>query len=466
MFKPETYIERRKALKRRLMSGVVLFLGNDRIPMNFPANTYRFYQDASFLYYWGIDLPDLAAIMDIDTDRDILFGDDCPVEEIIWTGPQIPLKQLAIQCGANSTEPAGNLMPFLDSAIRKQRPLHFLPQYRTENILKIEQAAKILGHDINRQVSQPLVQAVIEQRLIKSADEIMEIESALEITGELFVQAIRESTPGMFEYQVIGRAEGLALARNSRPAHHFIFTVRGERLHGSDHSCRMKAGDMVIMDGGVESSRHYASDITRSFPVSPHFSGVQKKIYDIVLKANETSIQMIRPGIPFRDIHRHAAAVITEGLQELGLMTGNVQDSVHQGAHALFFPHGLGHPLGLEIHDLESLGEEQVGYDHTVKRSTQFGLSNLRFARSLKEGMVMTVEPGIYFIPELIHSWRDQGICKAFINYDQLDSFMTSGGIRIEDDILVTETGARNLSVKIPKQVTDIEEVKSSFVGV
>lgn len=463
MFTPETYINRRRELKRRLTSGVVLFLGNDPIPINFSANTCRFYQDASFLYYWGIDLPGLAAVIDIDNDRDIIFGNDCPVEDVIWTGPQIPLNQLAIQCGAESSEPAGNLLSFLDTATRKRRPLHFLPQYRAENILKTAQAAKILRHDVNRQVSEPLVQAVIEQRLIKSADEIMEIESALEITREMFIQAIRESKPGVFEYQVIGRAEGLALARNSRPAHHFIFTVRGERLHGSDHSCRMKAGDMVIMDGGVESSRHYASDITRSFPVSPHFSAAQKAIYEIVLKANESSIQMIRPGIAYREIHLHAATVITGGLQDLGLMTGNVQDSVHQGAHALFFPHGLGHPLGLEIHDLESLGEEHVGYDHTVKRSTQFGLANLRFARPLQEGMVMTVEPGIYFIPELIHLWRDKGAFRDFINYEKLDSFLAFGGIRIEDDILVTKTGARNMSVKIPKKLTDIEAAKSSF---
>lgn len=460
MFAPETYINRRRRLKHRLQSGVILFVGNDLSPMNYPANTYRFFQDASFLYYFGMDRPGLSAVIDIDHDRDLIFGDDVTTEEIVWMGPRVPLSRQAMQCGVDRIKPAGDLQALLHTAMQQKRTLHFPPQYRPENLLRIEQAAGIPHHAVNRHASLPLIQAVIEQRLVKSAEEIAEIESAINMTSELFSLAMRKSKPGLLEYQVMGAAEGLALARGTRPAHHFIFTVRGERLHGSDHSGRMNAGDMVIMDGGVESVRHYASDITRSFPVSNHFSNLQKEIYNIVLKANETSIDMMRPGVAYRDIHLHAAAVITEGLQDLGLMAGDIADSVHQGAHALFFPHGIGHPLGLEIHDLESLGEDYVGYDQDFQRSDLSGLSNLRFAKPLQEGMVMTVEPGIYFIPELINAWRSKGKLKTFINYDKLDAFLTFGGIRIEDDILVTASGSRNMSIGIPKTVTDIEGIK------
>ncbi|WP_022669135.1 aminopeptidase P family protein [Desulfospira joergensenii] len=461
MFAPEIYMSRRQELKQKLKTGLVLFMGNDAVPRNFPDNCYPFFQDASFLYYWGISSPGLSAVIDIDNDREILFGNDYTVDDIIWMGPQEPLVETAGRTGVKEVRSLRELKPFLENSGLKKQDLHYLPQYRSDTLLKLEKAAGIPHEAVNQGASISLVRAVIEQRSIKSKDEVSQIRSALEITKEMFSLAMEASRPGMYEYQVIGRAEGLALSRDARPAHCFIFTVQGARLHGASHSNRMKEGDIIVMDGGVESPLHYTSDITRSFPVSGRFSQLQRQIYEIVLKANESAIEKAGPGVLFRDIHVHAASVITRGLQEMGLMKGNVQDSVDQGAHALFFPHGLGHPLGLEIHDLESLGEDHVGYDQTIKRSSQFGLSNLRFGKALKKGMVMTIEPGIYFIPELIRSWRSQNLHKEYINYEKLTDFINFGGIRIEDDILVTESGAENLSTDIPKKISDIE-MKSS----
>lgn len=456
MFASEIYVKRRQKLKSKLKSGLILFIGNDDVPMNYPENYYKFYQDASFLYYWGINLPGLVAVIDLDNDLEIIFGNDYTVADMIWMGPQVPLQETAQTCGVKNVQASKDLKVYLEKAGLKSRRLHYLPQYRSDNLLKLAQTAGIPYETVNQGISMPLARSVIEQRLVKSEDEISEIQSAIQITKELFHLAMRTSNPGVYEYEVMGQAEGLALSRNTRLAHNFIFTIQGERLHGTSHSNQMKSGDLVIMDGGVESPLHYASDITRTFPVSRYFSARQKEIYEIVLHANETAIDMMRPKVLFRDIHFHASTIITEGLQEIGLMKGNVQDSVREGAHALFFPHGLGHPLGLEIHDLESLGEDHVGYDRNIKRSPQFGLSNLRFATSLSPDMVMTIEPGIYFIPELIQAWQSGHLHKDYINYDKLEAFTHFGGVRIEDNILVTDSNPQNLSVDIPKKITDL----------
>ena len=457
MFAPKIYSDRRRHLKQQIGSGVVLFLGNDQTPRNFPANPYSFVQDASFLYYWGVDLPGLAAVMDIENDREILFGNDFTVDDIVWMGPQTSLKEWSQRCGAKDACPEDQLKPFLEKAQAKKQSVHYLPPYRPENLLKIEHLTGIPHSQVNVQASKSLIHAVVEQRLIKSGEEVAELEQSLEITKEMYSLAMELTEPGKFEYEVIGRVEGMVLARGSRPAHSFILTTRGERLHAGGHTNQMKAGDLVVMDVGVESPRKYTSDVTRTFPVSKGFTPLQKEIYQIVLKANDAAIEMAAPGISFRDIHVHAASVITEGLQQMGIMKGNLQDSVSRGAHALFFPHGLGHPLGLEIHDLESLGEEHVGYNREIRRSSQFGLSHLRFARPLAQGMVMTIEPGIYFIPDLIRAWQSAGKFQEYIHFDKLESFLGFGGIRIEDDILVTPAGSRSLSRDIPKTLSELE---------
>ncbi|THB72819.1 MAG: M24 family metallopeptidase, partial [Desulfobacteraceae bacterium] len=405
MFSSDTYIQRRRKLKEQVGSGLILFIGNNELPMKFRANAYRFHQDASFLYYWGLDFPGLSAVIDIDDDRELILGNDFTVDDIMWMGPQVSMEEWAGQCGAHEALPSDQLKPILDAADRRAQPVHYLPPYRTDTLLNLEALTGIPRQDINSSASRELIHAVVQQRLVKSEEEVRELETAVSVTKEMFDLAMELTEPDLFEYEVIAWAEGLAMSRNSRPAHNFIFTTRGERLHGHTHNRKMAAGDLVVMDAGVESAMGYTSDVTRSFPVAKRFSDMQKEIYQIVLRANESAIEKMAPGVPFRDIHLHAASVVTDGLQQMGLMKGPLTDSVEQGAHALFFPHGIGHPLGLEIHDLESLGEDFVGYNSEFKRDQQFGLSNLRFARPLETGMVMTVEPGIYFIPDLIQSW-------------------------------------------------------------
>jgi len=457
MFLPQIYIDRRKILKNQIQSGVILFLGNNESPINFADNCYPFRQESSFLYYWGLDAPGLTAIIDIDNDIEIIFGNDYTTNDMIWMGPQQSLKEQTINCGVKETQAFDKLKAFINKATLKKREVHYLPQIRPDNILKIEQLTDVPYEVVNQGFSKTLVQSVIKQRLIKADIEISQIESAMDITTQTFSLAMSATMPGKYEFEVIGRAEGFVFSKNCNPSCPFIFSVRGERLHGHLHHLQMKSGDLVVMDGGVESNLHYSSDVTRSFPVSGKFTSLQKEIYQIVLNANKEAIAMLKPGILFRDAHLHAATIITKGLKDLGLMSGDPAEAVSQGAHALFFPHGLGHPLGLDIHDLENLGEDLVGYDQEIRRSDQFGLSNLRFGKRLEENMVQTVEPGIYFIPELIHQWQSQNKFKEFINYDKVIPLIGFGGIRIEDDVLISKSGCRIFSDQIPKSVAEIE---------
>lgn len=459
MFLPQIYLDRRKLLKNQMQSGVVLFLGNNESPINFADNCYPFRQDSSFLYYWGLDTPGLAAIIDIENDIEIIFGIDYTTNDIIWMGPQLSLMEQAAACGVNETQPVKKLKKIIDEAILKKREIHYLPQYRTDNVSKIEQLTGIQQGLVNQRFSIVLTQSVIKQRLIKSDIEISQIESALDVTAQMFSIAMSATKPGIYEFEAIGRAEGYVFSKNCNLSCPFIFSVRGERLHGHLHHLKMESGDMVVMDGGVESNMHYSSDITRSFPVSGKFTTLQREIYQIVLNANKATIATLKPGILFLDAHLQAANIITKGLKDLGLMAGDPEEAVAEGAHALFFPHGLGHPLGLDVHDLEGMGENLVGYDQETLRSEKFGLSNLRFGKRMEENMVHTVEPGIYFMPELIRQWRTQNRFKEFINYDKVLPLIGFGGIRIEDDVLISKSGCRNLSDQIPKSVTAIESV-------
>lgn len=458
MFPSQTYIDRRNQLKSQVKTGIILFPGNNESAINFAASCYPFRQDSSFLYYWGLDLPGLVAVIDIENDIEIIFGNDFSLDDIIWMGPQISLRELALKVGVNEIKPLENLRTYLDKAIHSiKREVHYLPQYRADSQLLVAEISGILAKSVNDHSSKNLVKAIIKQRLIKSDLEINQIEDAMHITAEMFSLAMQQSKPGKYEYEIIGDVEGLVLRQNRQLPFSFIFTTRGEQLHGHSRALKMQAGDLVVMDAGAESLLHYNSDITRSFPVSGKFTSIQKEIYQIVLSANEAAITMASPGTLFRDVHLQAAAVIVDGLKDLGLMKGSTTDAVSEGAHALFFPHGLGHPLGLDVHDMESFGEAFVGYSDQNLRSDQFGLSNLRFGKELQENMVHTIEPGIYFIPELINQWQSQNKFKEFINYDKVNSLIGFGGIRIEDDVLLTKSGCRNLSIAIPKSIKQIE---------
>jgi len=455
MFEEKIYKERRQELKNYLKKGVYLFLGNKESPMNYPSNTYKFRQDSNFLYYFGIDEPDLAAIIDIDNDEEIIFGDDRTIDDIIWMGTQDSIKEKAEKCGVKKTAEFASLTVFIDKAAASGCVINYLPQYRAENIIFLQ---TLLNNPSAGQCSQDFIKAVIRQRSIKSAEEIEQIENALEISYEMNTAAMKFTRPGMRESEISGIVEGISLAKGNGVSFPVIFTVRGETLHNHYHGNIMKEGDLALLDSGAESDLHYASDITRTFPVSGKFSEKQKEIYNIVLKSQVNAISICKPGRKFREIHLETAKIIATGLKDAGIMKGSTDDAVLAGAHALFFPHGLGHMLGLDVHDMEGLGENLVGYGEEVSRSDQFGLAYLRLAKELHTGFVTTIEPGIYFIPALIEKWKSENKHTDFINYNVLEKYMDFGGIRIEDNILITGTGSRVLGRNpIPKTIEEVE---------
>ena len=463
MFAAEVYSRRRKRLASEMGTGLVLFMGNSQSPINFPDNVYPFRQDSSFLYFWGIDSPGLAAVMDVDADGEMLFGDDMTLEETVWAGLQPSLGSLCEKAAIPAVEPADHLEDVLGKAVRSGRAVHFLPQYRADNILKLSRMLRIGPEAIGERVSSEMIRAVVSQRSIKSDAEIQQIEKAIDISHGMHMLAMKMASPGMLEQEVVGAMEGFVYAESGgRMAFPTIFSVRGDVLHNPFHQNRMQAGDLAINDSGAASPMHYASDITRTIPVGGKFSTRQKDIYQIVMDAQETAIQAIRPGIEFREIHTLACRVLTTGLKQLGLMTGDVEESVDAGAHALFMPAGLGHMMGLDVHDMESLGEDYVGYTDSIKRSTLFGTNKLRLARKLEPGFVLTVEPGFYFISQLMAQWKTSGKFDPFIDYKKVETYKGFGGVRIEDDVLVTETGFRVLGKPIPKSIADVEALSSS----
>jgi Xaa-Pro aminopeptidase len=464
MFPTQTYIDRRERLKQEVASGLLLFLGNDESPMNYPDNHYRFRQDSSFLYFWGVNLPGLAAIVDIDEDREILFGRNLTIEDIVVTGPRPALKEMGLKGGVHEVADFDQLEAVVKPAIAKGRKIHFLPQYRAENFLIIQQLLEMDAAVANASVSTSFIKAVVAQRSIKTREEIEQIETALSVTYDMQALAMKLSKPGIYEREPAGAMAGLAYSRGGAGlAYPIIFTVNGHILHNFHHDNKMKEGDIVINDSGAESAMHYASDITRTFPVDGRFNQQQREIYSIVLNAQEKAIQASRPGVEYRNIHILTCKHITAGLIALGLMKGDVDSAVGAGAHALFMPHGLGHMLGLDVHDMEGLGEDYVGYTDEIQRSEQFGIRQLRLARALEPGFVITAEPGLYFIPALIDQWKAEKRFEEFIDYIKVESYINFGGVRIEDNVLILEDGRRVLGKPIPKSIEDVEAYSSQF---
>jgi Xaa-Pro aminopeptidase len=462
MFDPKIYIQRRKRLQEQIKTGLILLIGNEESPMNYPANTYNFRQDSSFLYFFGLDFPMLAAVIDIDENKEIVFGNDVGIEDIIWMGYQPSIKERAIKVGVKETMPLDKLEETVKSAQQKGKKVHFLPPYRPETRLKIAYLLGLKPDAVKGSASEELIKAVIAQRSVKMKEEVEEMEKAHIITNEMHRMAMKMAKSGVYERQIVGKIEGIASSHGFNLAFPIILTINGQIFHNQYRGNRLKKGRLLVNDSGAESALHYASDITRTVPVCGSFSQKQKEIYEIVLGAQETAIQSISPGIKYKDIHLKAARYIASGLKELGLMKGDVDEAVEQGAHALFFPHGLGHMLGLDVHDMENLGEDYVGYDDKTKRSEQFGLAYLRMAKELQPGFVMTVEPGIYFIPALIDKWRAEKKLTQFINYEQVEKYKDFSGIRIEDNVMVTEKGHRVLGKPIPKRVKDVERIVGS----
>ena len=453
------HCERRKILTEHLPSGLSLFMGNHESPMNYPANTYPFRQDSTFMYYFGLDLPGMAVVIDKENNQEIAFGDELTLEDKIWMGPFTSLQERCEALGITDVRPYKELGHVLKTAIQENCKINSLPFYRAENIVNLSALLDISPAQISNLVSPDLIKAVVAQRSKKSPEEIAEIESSLDVSYEMHTLAMQMAKPGLYEREIAGRLEGLALAKGYRLAFPTIFSVHGEFLHNPFYNNCMQEGDIIIHDSGVESCSCYASDITRTIPVSGKFTAMQKDIYSVVLNTQETAIKSIRPGIEYREVHRTACRTIASGLKELNLIKGDVEAAVEAGAHTLFMPHGIGHMLGLDVHDMESYGEDYVGYTGTIKRNPQFGWKSLRLARMLEPGFAVTVEPGIYFIPELIDRWKSEQKCRDFIQYDQVEQFRNFGGIRIEDDVLVTPDSCRVLGKRIPKTIKEVEEM-------
>ncbi|MDP2469797.1 MAG: aminopeptidase P family protein [Candidatus Palauibacterales bacterium] len=458
MFEASTYIDRRKGLQERVGSGLLLFLGNDPATMNYPDNPFHFRQDSSFLYYFGLDQAGLAGVIDADSGEEILFGHEPTVDEIVWTGPLPTLTEERACVGVGRSEEPEKLGEVLRTARDAGRTIHFLPQYRAWNRIKLARMLGIPGLETDEHVSRSLIEAVVDQRLYKSDEEVAEIEIALDMSYDMHTLAMHMVRPGMVEREVAGAVEGVVLSRGGLTSFPIIFSVRGEVLHNHTYENVMKDGQLAVHDSGATSPMGYASDITRTMPVSGRFDTRQREIYDLVLRALTTATAAMRPGIPFRDVHFVACKVIASGLKDLGILKGDVDEAVAAGAHAICMPHGLGHMMGLDVHDMEGLDEDLVGYGTEFERSTQFGTAYLRAARTLESGFVLTVEPGCYFIPQLIDQWRAQGTNAEFLDFDRLDSYKGFGGVRIEDDVLVTTDGHRILGRRIPKTADEVEE--------
>ena len=462
MFDSHIYIERRKKLKDKFNSGLLLFIGNNESPFNYVGNTYKFRQDSNFLYYFGLDIPGLAALIDIDSDTVILYGNDFTINDIVWMGPQPRLNELAELSGIDRSEDFDNLYNVIPEMIKRKRSIHFLPQYRTEHFLLTGKLLGLKPVRVNDYASVDFIKAVIEQRSIKAEEEIVEIDKAVDIAYRMHTAAMKMIKPGLIEKKIVGMIEGIAKSLGDGISFQPIVSINGQILHNPHYDNEILSDSLLVNDSGAESDLHYASDITRTIPASGKFLNKQKEIYEIVLNAQMKCIESVAPGITNKSLHLLAAKTIVEGLTELGLMMGDPDEAVAQGAHALFFPHGLGHMLGLDVHDMEGLGEDYVGYDDETSRSDQFGLGYLRLAKPLQPGYVFTIEPGIYFIPPLIDQWKAENKFFDFINYDKLEQYRDFGGIRIEDDILVTEDGYRILGKPIPKTVEEVETLASS----
>ena len=457
MFKKEVYIKRREALRSKIDNGIILILGNGDAPMNYPANPYQFRQDSSFLYFFGLDYQNLVGVMDVEAGKDIVFGNDVEIDDIIWMGPQPSLRERAMNAGVANTEAFAKLFEFVKEAISKGRRVHFLPPYRAENSILLESLLGIHNTMVKDYVSVELIKAIVSLRSIKDQFEIEEIEKAAAIGYEMHTTAMKMARIGMYEREISGRIEGIALGHGGKVSFPVILSIHGETLHNHYHGNKLADGRMLLTDAGAETPMRYASDFTRTFPVNGKFSQKQKEIYQIVLDANNAATAATKPGIKYQDVHLLASRVIASGLKDLGMMKGDVDEAVKAGAHAMFFPHGLGHMMGLDVHDMEDLGENYVGYDEHTQRIDQFGTAYLRLGRKLEPGFVITNEPGIYFIPALIDKWKNENINHAFINFDRVNEYRDFGGIRLEDDILVTEESCRLLGERIPVTIEEVE---------
>ncbi|MFI3263631.1 MAG: Xaa-Pro aminopeptidase [Rikenellaceae bacterium] len=464
MFAKETYEKRRNSLRKKIKSGIILLLGNSEASRNYPSNYEHFRQDSTFLYYFGINAADLVGVIDVDNATDCLYGNDYTLDDIIWMGDQPTVKQLAAKAGVNSTHTLRDLQKTVKMAISKGRRIHFLPPYRAENTLKLKDLLGIKASTIKDYVSKELISAVVSDREIKSKKEIEELDRAFAIGYEMHTLAMQMCKPKVKEREIAGAIEGIALCKGLGVSFHNIVSHNGQTLHNHCHDNKLDGDRLLLVDAGAETVLNYCSDNTRTMPVSGIYTNKQRDVYTVLTAAFEKSLSLVKAGITYQSVQYECFKVMAEGLSALGLIKGNVEDAVDKGVVSLFMPHGLGHQLGLDVHDMENFGENFVGYDEETERSTQFGFSALRMGKRLRPGHVITVEPGIYFVPKLIEKWRSEGINRSFLNYDLIEDYMDFGGMRVEDTVVVTEGGSRILGNKrIPYTADQIEDYMAKF---
>ena len=460
MFSKETYVSRRAELKKLVKSGIIILFGNNNSPCNFPANGYYpFRQDSSFLYYFGLQRDGLVGIIDVDNDIETLVGDDIDIDDIVWYGSVESVHDMAESTGVSCTAPMRSLKTICNDAMRQKRTIHFLPPYRHDIKLQIFDLLGIHPNQQKESANMALIKAVVKQRSTKEAQEIEELERAAVIGYKMHTTAMRLTRPGVTEKFVGGQVDGIANSYGAMVSFPTIYTQHGEIMHGNPSMNVLEAGRLALCDAGAETMDNYCSDNTRTMPVSGKFTQRQMEIYSIVEACHDYTLKVAKPGVKYFDVHLAVCKLMTDRLKELGLMKGDTEEAVAAGAHAMFLPHGLGHMMGMDVHDMESLDQRYVGFDEeTQPRLDQFGTNCLRMGRRLEEGFVVTDEPGIYFIPALIDDWKASGHCKEFINFDLLETYKDFGGIRIEDDVLITKDGCRFIGKdRIPYHPKDVE---------
>lgn len=463
IFPSEVYSSRRNLLQHNIGSGLILLLGNEESGMNYKDNTYPFRQDSTFLYYFGLDLPNLGAIIDVDQNTTTIFGDELSMDDIIWTGPQPTIREMAYLSGVTQTKPFAQLGQLLQTAHAGNRRIHFLPPYRPENLLKLSSWMEQPVSVIRQAHSVELIKSVVQQRSIKDDLEIAAIEEAVCISEDMHLAAMKFAAAGMKEYEVMAKVQEVAHAAGGRTSYSIILSVAGQILHNHYYGNTLQEEQMLLVDAGAEQKMHYAGDLTRTFPVGPRFTTRQREMYSIVYDSIETAASLLQPGKPYIDIHAKAAEVLLAGLKEIGLVKGDPAEAVQLGVHTLFFQCGLGHMMGLDVHDMEDLGEKYVGYSDKLQKRTDFGWKSLRLGKELEPGYVLTVEPGIYMIPELMDRWQAENHLADFVNYKALQAFRDFGGIRIENNYLVTAEGSHKFGKYLPSSLSEIESLRQEL---
>ena len=460
MFSQDTYIKRRQILKQKVGNGLILFLGNEESGMNYRDNVYTFRQDSSFLYYFGLDAASLHAVIDIENDQEIIFGDELTIDDIVWTGPKEPLTEKAAKVGIHNVKPFKALPEYLKSVQSSRQTVHFLPPYRAEHYLKLQEWLEVSPAQASQLASVTLIKAIVSMRSYKSEEEIAEIEKAVNTSVDMHLEFMRITKPGLTEKQVAGNLQSIAIGQGGDIAYPVILTVNGEILHTHTRDLVMQDGQLSLCDAGAETAMHYCGDLTRTIPTGKKFTTIQKEMYEIVLNAEVSAIKACKPGVLFKDVHTLASTKLLEGLKDVGIIKGDPAEAVAHDVHTLFFQCGLGHMMGLDVHDMENLGEQYVGYTDDLQKGTAFGWKSLRMGRALEPGFVVTVEPGLYFIPTLIDRWKAENKLSQFIDYSKLDKFRDFTGIRIEDDIVITEEGNKILGKELVKDVAGIEALR------